>query len=154
MYNDIYFPIMSNIEFFRDTTKQPEYDNLIFDSGGYDLICSDNGTIFDVRYPYKPDEFRIPDTPINYVQLTAQEEGSTQTIPIIPPGKGRQYTVCFEYLINKLGLNEEKFIQFKNIKLTDYGKKRVDDYNNKTKDYLEFIEGIETFKNKILNNFQ
>lgn len=162
MYQDIYFPIWSNVDFFRDTTKQPElinriklsmlmYDNIIFDSGVYDMQCSKFGS-FAFRHPYEG-KYKVPESPIENVGLTGQLDGSKEGFHIIPPSKGKGFMVCFEYLINELGLGEEGFVKFQDIELNDYGKKIVDTNIKKTEEYKDLIDGSRFCKNRILNNF-
>lgn len=162
MYQDIYFPIWSNVDFFRDTTKQPElinriklsilmYDNIIFDSGIYNMQCSEFGS-FSVVYPYDG-KYEIPESPIEDVQVTMQEDGSNQAFYVIPPSKGKSFIVCFEYLINKLGLSEEKFIKFQFKELSKYGEEILKDATSKTESYKDLIDGSRFCKNRILTNF-
>lgn len=163
MNENIYFPIWSNLDFFQDKTKQPSlikriklsllmYKELIFDSGVYTMFCSENSS-YAFDEPYN-EHYEIPDSPIEESYLTGQLQGSNRTFPMVPVSKGKYFPVCFEHLINELGLNEEKFINFQSIELNENGKKVLQDVMRETKEYKKFIEGARFCQETILENFQ
>nr|QNO54372.1 hypothetical protein DIMBOPOO_00045 [Methanosarcinales archaeon ANME-1 ERB7] len=170
MNQDIYFPIRSNINFFVQQANQPSlvskiklsiimYDNLIFDDGAYQFLCSTNGA-FDMNIP--PDKLQnlsfpdVPAEPGTNFHINAIQKPTGQSFNLIPKStNGNNYVAfaSFRKLINKLGIQNEDFIRFEWRELNESGKRYLDKLIKSSASYKNFIEGNVFFQDYILKNF-
>ena len=72
---------------------------------------------------------------------------------IRPSDNNKNYIVCFQKLIEDMGILDEKFIEFGIHELTDSGEKRLRDNMWNAKEYTQYIEGEYFCKKIILENF-
>jgi hypothetical protein len=160
--NSIYFPLWSNVDFFEDKSKQPNLikriklsilmnDELYFDSGHLTFTCSENGS-FNTSGPYDGSN-PLPEQPIESTFVMAKNEQTGVEFPLIPLGKGKYYSVCFEHLIKEMGLTDEDFIKFRAVNLNKEGEKLLNEIMDKTASYKDYIPAPDYCKDLVLKNF-
>lgn len=165
--NDVYFPLRSNIDFFENKSNQPDfiskikqsillYNTLYFDAGAYSISCGENGS-FSNYYPpehIEPLDLDVPDSTSRgfYVGMREEPNGKT-VVPIRYSEKSKNYLVCFQNIISDMGLENEKFINYKIPELNKEGKNILSKTNWNTREYKKYIEGYSFCKSKVLENF-
>jgi hypothetical protein len=166
MNQDVYFPMRSNIEFFEKKSNQPSliskikqsilmYENLYFDVGAYTLSCNERLS-FEVYTPpegIKNLDFDIPENAPDGFFLTMQEEPNGRPFSLASvEEKGKSYRVCFQKLLEDIGLQGEDFIKLGTRVLTTDGErilKKLISHNNQ---YKKYIESPGRCKDNILKN--
>ncbi len=132
------------------------YENLHFDAGAYELSCGNNGSFSNYFHPEQINELDldIPETTRTGFYLAMQPEPNGPPFYAIPHSdNSKSYTVCFQKLINDMGIQDEKFIKLGMFEITDSGNKQLKQNISYTEKYKEYINETRFCKNKIFENF-